>query len=73
MKVYAVSLYDEYYGWELVTVCSTFEKAKDFLRPMAKEFSERYDDEEAKEIMEEFEDNPCYVDSFCKIDDYEVD
>lgn len=72
MKVYLTRHYDEYAGWENDKAFSTLEKARDYLRPIVKDFSENYDDEEAKEIIEDFED--CnWVDEFCCIEEIEVE
>lgn len=72
MKVWVVELYEEYCGYQVSGVCSSFEKAKDSVRADVQEFVSQFDDETVTDMMNDFE-KEGWIEEFVRMTEYEVD
>lgn len=72
MKVWVVELYEDYCGYAVSNVCSSFDKAKDSVRADVQEFVGQFDEETATDIMNDFE-KEGWVEEFVRMQEYEVD
>jgi hypothetical protein len=74
MRVWVVELYDDFCGcgYEISRVCSSFDKAKDSVRADVEEFVGQFDEEEATNMMNDFE-KTGRIEEFVRMYEYEVD
>ena len=72
MQVWVTELYEDYCGYQISKVCSSFDKAKDSVREDVQEFVSQFDKEEATEIMNDFE-KEGWIEEFVRISEYKVD
>ena len=68
MKVWVVELYEDYCGYQIFKVCSSFDKAKDSVRADVQKFVSQFDDD----LMDDFE-KEGWIEEFVRISGYEVD
>jgi hypothetical protein len=72
MKVWVTELYEDYCGYAISNVCSSFEKAKDSVRADVQEFVSQFDEETVVDMMDDFE-KEGWIEEFVRISEYKVD